>query len=437
MNFVSYDDMLKIAQSVGSGGSTGSGINTWAASTSYAVGNLVLYNYDLYICETAHTSSATFDAQNWHIIGSGGGGQVNVTRDILWSGGSSSETQSTTFTLSHPYTDYDYIIVNVQGNQGTSMASNEMSPASGDDTLIISYAIGDTYQYNIGLTFSGTTASFAWRSVGASSVAFINRIEGIKLNGGSLVSDFTGATSGTDGIHGLVPAPLAGDEAKFLRGDGTWGSVASSGLNLIVDELANINLVNINTSGDTSTLSKDIANYDYYWMDFGGGTCINKIDNNAYYEQQSSAINGLNISCTVSGTTINWNWVRKGANFNTAYSSGYFVKVYGIKLCNPNVYKTTEQRIGTWIDGKPLYQVTITGTTPSTAGQLLQISLSSYNLVHMVDMSGHLGANSYIPLSVYDGNRYVDISVDLSNIELTTSYTNTAYEITIKYTKNS
>ena len=34
--------------------------------------------------------------------------------------------------------------------------------------------------------------------------------------------DFTGATSSTDGIHGLVPAPLAGDENKYLCGDGTW-----------------------------------------------------------------------------------------------------------------------------------------------------------------------------------------------------------------------
>ena len=36
-------------------------------------------------------------------------------------------------------------------------------------------------------------------------------------------SDFTGATSSTAGVHGLVPAPAAGDEVKFLKGDGTWG----------------------------------------------------------------------------------------------------------------------------------------------------------------------------------------------------------------------
>lgn len=43
-------------------------------------------------------------------------------------------------------------------------------------------------------------------------------------------SDFTGATSSAAGAHGLVPAPAAGDEGKYLKGDGTWGAVVSGGL---------------------------------------------------------------------------------------------------------------------------------------------------------------------------------------------------------------
>ena len=37
------------------------------------------------------------------------------------------------------------------------------------------------------------------------------------------VADMTGATASTNGTHGLVPAPSAGDEDKVLKGDGTWG----------------------------------------------------------------------------------------------------------------------------------------------------------------------------------------------------------------------
>lgn len=38
-------------------------------------------------------------------------------------------------------------------------------------------------------------------------------------------SAFTGATSSVAGTSGLVPAPAAGDEGKFLQGDGTWGTL--------------------------------------------------------------------------------------------------------------------------------------------------------------------------------------------------------------------
>jgi hypothetical protein len=42
-------------------------------------------------------------------------------------------------------------------------------------------------------------------------------------------SDMTGATASTPGTHGLVPAPAAGDNTKFLRGDGTWAEAGGGG----------------------------------------------------------------------------------------------------------------------------------------------------------------------------------------------------------------
>ena len=38
----------------------------------------------------------------------------------------------------------------------------------------------------------------------------------------SSANDMTGATALTPGVHGLVPAPAAGDQDKFLTGAGTW-----------------------------------------------------------------------------------------------------------------------------------------------------------------------------------------------------------------------
>jgi hypothetical protein len=41
-------------------------------------------------------------------------------------------------------------------------------------------------------------------------------------------ADTVGATALVAGTKGLVPAPSAGDEFKFLKGDGTWGTVATT-----------------------------------------------------------------------------------------------------------------------------------------------------------------------------------------------------------------
>lgn len=43
---------------------------------------------------------------------------------------------------------------------------------------------------------------------------------------------FVGATSAIPGSKGLIPAPQAGDDTKFLSGDGTW-KAASAGVNVV------------------------------------------------------------------------------------------------------------------------------------------------------------------------------------------------------------
>ena len=45
-------------------------------------------------------------------------------------------------------------------------------------------------------------------------------------------SVMTGATATTAGEAGYVPAPQAGDEKKFLRGDGTWVEVTTTDADL-------------------------------------------------------------------------------------------------------------------------------------------------------------------------------------------------------------
>lgn len=70
-------------------------------------------------------------------------------------------------------------------------------------------------------TYSNTPA--AWDTTPTASSTKPVTSDGIYRALSSVtVADMTGATSSTDGAHGLVPAPLIADEKKFLRGDGTW-----------------------------------------------------------------------------------------------------------------------------------------------------------------------------------------------------------------------
>ena len=58
----------------------------------------------------------------------------------------------------------------------------------------------------------------------------------IQINGSTIsatdttYSAFTGASSGTAGTSGLVPAPAAGDDTKYLSGDGLWKTVSQYSL---------------------------------------------------------------------------------------------------------------------------------------------------------------------------------------------------------------
>ena len=59
-------------------------------------------------------------------------------------------------------------------------------------------------------------------------------IEDGYAGGGTLTVDVTGAgdmqgaTAGQAGVHGLVPAPAAGDQDKYLSGGGTWEDLPQS-----------------------------------------------------------------------------------------------------------------------------------------------------------------------------------------------------------------
>lgn len=66
-----------------------------------------------------------------------------------------------------------------------------------------------------------------WKRVAAAQQILWNQID---ISGAEFVGD-----SGAGGSAGIVPAPVAGDATKYLKGDGSWATVAagSAPLNVI------------------------------------------------------------------------------------------------------------------------------------------------------------------------------------------------------------
>lgn len=58
-----------------------------------------------------------------------------------------------------------------------------------------------------------------------------------RMNSISGATDMVGATADTAGEHGLAPAPAAGDQNKYLKGDGTWSEVSGSGATILNNTL--------------------------------------------------------------------------------------------------------------------------------------------------------------------------------------------------------
>lgn len=71
-------------------------------------------------------------------------------------------------------------------------------------------------------------------------------------------SDFTGANGSSAGTHGLVPAPAATDNTKFLCGDGTWKTASYSLPIASSSQLGGIKVgTNLSINSSTGVLSAD------------------------------------------------------------------------------------------------------------------------------------------------------------------------------------
>lgn len=83
------------------------------------------------------------------------------------------------------------------------------------------------------------------------------------INTNTKYSVFTGATAAAAGKTGLVPAPAAGYNNRFLRGDGTWATASGMDLDALADNTDPIEIQGEGANNATGlTLRQKNASYD-------------------------------------------------------------------------------------------------------------------------------------------------------------------------------
>lgn len=168
-------------------------------------------------------------------------------------------------------------------------------------------AANDTFKVILGKIikfFSDIKAAYTNVSVSGKTVTFTTAAGGTKqiTTQDTTYSDFTKATASAAGTHGLVPAPAAGKQGQFLRGDATWATPtnttysAGSGLALSGTTFNHSNSVTAGTAGQSSassgrnTLAVPYVTYDAQGHVTAAGTHTHTINN--FAAASSTSANG-------------------------------------------------------------------------------------------------------------------------------------------------
>lgn len=300
-------------------------------------------------------------------------------------------------------------------------------------------------------------------------------------------SNFTGATGAEAGEAGLVPAPAATDNTKFLKGDGTWATVSSGstysageGIDITNDEIsvdttviATVEAVEeaASLSGNTSPTISTVGAL--------GQTYVNETTGDLYYLSQiieiegeddqyvwvklatGGDVNDATITITNNGTAVDSFTVNAAANKTIALSSpditmtttdpgegsilgaNQFVAVYG---GDPIIldYSTTEINTGAkWIDGSAIYKKTVNfGALPNNTTKNTAHGIS--NLSNVIKIEGYAknsnGVFQAIPYVPTNSSYLTNIRVDSTNIITQSMGDLSGYTecyITLYYTKSS
>ena len=175
----------------------------------------------------------------------------------------------------------------------------------------------------------------------------------------------------------------------------------------------------------TNTGTKDPAS-DYKNMDSTQGT-------GKWKGSQSFTVDSTNDSTPITYST-------RPTNTSVNYIIKMFKTGAPADFDGQDIYSTAERRVGTWIDGSPVYEKTFSGTLAGSASSWTNfIDLTSLSYGHIIDIQGMLENNSG-SCNIYTVDVQFALYADGNMLKYkaqNTDWDDCAYRIVIRYTKTT
>ena len=233
------------------------------------------------------------------------------------------------------------------------------------------------------------------------------------------------------GGNGTTTFAVPDLRGEFLRGTGTNGHTNQG-------NGANVGVHQNGTSCPANLIYKGVSNnfrqYNYSDASISDDSIIG-------YKSIDAIENASNVKQHYASLTNDTDLSDAGVYYTsrpTNTSVLYCIATKNIYIDPKNNYSTEEQVVGTWIDGKPLYQKSFIGTTSNnntdtgiTHGLPIDIGLVVNGYV--------INGTSYIAVGFHNGTNYFSAFVNKTQIQLRAQqiYWNNPFVITIQYTKTT
>lgn len=202
---------------------------TWLVRSGFSADQIV-------ICQNAPSSGAQYCDLYFKATGSYNACIISVLsigsrggNDRTWSFTSSSEAPLSaanyrTYTKTSYGSDSSTVSYATSSGNATNATKVNNHTVNSDVPSGAKFTDTNTWKANTssseGYVTSGSgQANKVWKTDGNGNPAW-------RDDANTTYNDFTGATSSAAGAHGLVPAPTAGSQGKFLRGDKTWQTIS-------------------------------------------------------------------------------------------------------------------------------------------------------------------------------------------------------------------